>query len=57
VAVLVVVEAFPIHNLVMLTSSGQHPRFDLRVFLVDMSFLGIADSLVVFVIVTHGSNN
>jgi hypothetical protein len=56
-SVLVVVEAFPIYNLVLLTSSGQHPTFDLGAFLVDMIFFGIADSFVVFLIVTYGSNN
>jgi len=56
-SVLVTVEAFPIYNLVVLTSSGQHPTFNLGAFLVDMAFFGIADVLIVFLIVTYGSNN
>lgn len=56
-AILVAAEAFPIYNLVVLTSSGARPTFNLGAFLVDMVLFGIADAFIVFLAVTYGANN
>lgn len=54
---LVAAEAFPIYNLVIQTTSGQHPAFNLGAFLIDMVFFGVADVILVFLIVTYSSSS
>lgn len=56
-AVLLVVEALPTYNLVLLTQSGRNPTFNLGAFLADMVFFVVADLIVVFLVVTYTAND